>query len=71
MKDLIILELTQTDYSACAPDLDRCVAAGDGRGETIALRREAIAFHLEGMAAEGYPLPTPQCESAYVERDTS
>ena len=69
MKYLIILEPTETGYSAYSPDLDGCVAAGDDRDETIALMQEAIAFHLEGMAAEGYPIPTPQCESAYVDVD--
>ena len=53
MKYLIILEPTSTGYSAYSPDLDGCVAAGDDRAETIALMQEAIAFHLEGLAAEG------------------
>ena len=38
MKYLIILEPTETGYSAYSPDLDGCVAAGDDRDETIALR---------------------------------
>ena len=71
MKYLIILEPTETGYSAYSTDLDGCAAAGDDRDETIALMREAIAFHLEGMAAGGYPIPAPQCESAYVEVDAS
>jgi predicted RNase H-like HicB family nuclease len=71
MKYLIILEPTTTGYSACSPDLEGCVAAGDDRAETIALMKEAIEFHLEGMAAEGYPIPTPQCESTYVEVEAS
>ena len=67
MKYLIILEPTTTGYSAYSPDLDGCVAAGDGREETIALMQEAIAFHLEGMAADGLPVPAPQCDAAFVE----
>ena len=67
MKYLIILEPTETGYSAYSPDLDGCVAAGDDRQETIALMREAIAFHLEGMTAAGEPVPAPQSEPAYVE----
>ena len=70
MKYLIILEPTETGYSAYSPDLDGCVAAGDDRDETIALMREAITFHLEGMAAEGYPVPAPHSESAYIEIST-
>ena len=67
MKYLIILEPTATGYSAYSPDLDGCVAAGDDRDETIALMREAIAFHLEGLAADGHPAPVPQSEAAVVE----
>lgn len=59
MKYLIILEPTSTGYSAYSPDLDGCVAAGDDRAETIALMQEAIAFHLEGLIAEGLPRSRP------------
>jgi len=67
MKYLIILEPTETGYSAYSPDLDGCVAAGDHRDETIALMQEALAFHLEGMATEGYSVPTSRSESVYIE----
>ena len=67
MKYLIILEPTDAGYSAYSPDLDGCVAAGDDRDETITLMREAIEFHLEGLAAEGLPIPVPQSEAAVVE----
>ena len=67
MKYLIILEPTETGYSAYSPDLDGCVAAAEDRDGTIALMQEAIAFHLEGLAAEGYPIPAPHSEAAMVE----
>ena len=67
MRYLIILEPTPTGFSAYSPDLDGCVAAGDDREETIDLMREAIAFHLEGLAGAGEPIPTPSSEPAYVE----
>jgi predicted RNase H-like HicB family nuclease len=67
MKYLIILEPTETGYSAYSPDLDGCVAAADTRDETIALMQEAIAFHLEGLAAEGLPAPIPHSEAEVVE----
>ena len=63
MKYLIILEPTSTGYSAYSPDLDGCVAAGDDRAETIALMQEAIAFHLEGLAAEGLVSPIASSEA--------
>ena len=65
MKCVIILELTDTGFSAYSPDLDGCVAAGGDRDETIALMQGAIVFHIEGLAAEG--LPVPHSEPAIVE----
>jgi predicted RNase H-like HicB family nuclease len=67
MTYLIVLEPTSTGYSAYSPDLDGCVAAGDNRGETVDLMREAIEFHLEGLAEAGQPIPAPSSESVYVE----
>ena len=67
MKYLIILEPPETGYSAYSPDFDGCVAAGDDREETITLMQEAIAYHLEGLAAEGYPIPISHSEAAVVE----
>ena len=29
--------------------------------------REAIEFHIEGLRVEGYPVPEPLSEYAYVE----
>lgn len=67
MRFLIILEPTATGFSAYSPDLDGCVAAGDDREETVALMREAIAFHLEGLAIAGATVPAPSSESAYID----
>jgi predicted RNase H-like HicB family nuclease len=67
MKYLIILEPTKTGYSAYSPDLDGCVAAAATRKKTVALMKEAIAFHLEGLAEEGLPIPRSRSESEYVE----
>lgn len=67
MKYLVILEPTATGYSAYSPDLDGCVAAAADRAETLALMQEAIAFHLEGLAADGLAAPVPVSEAELVE----
>jgi len=67
MKYLIILEPTANGYSAYSPDLDGCVAAADTRDETVSLMRETIEFHLEGLVAEGLPVPSPRSEATLVE----
>jgi predicted RNase H-like HicB family nuclease len=66
-KYLIVVEKTGTGYSAYSPDLDGCVATGATREEVEREMREAIAFHLEGMAQSGEPIPEPLAYSAYVE----
>jgi predicted RNase H-like HicB family nuclease len=53
-KYLIVVEKTGTGYSAYSPDLDGCVATGTTREEVESQMREAIEFHLEGMAASPY-----------------
>jgi predicted RNase H-like HicB family nuclease len=66
-KYLIAVEKTGTGYSACWPDLDRCVATGKTRDEVEREMQETIAFHLEGVARNGEPIPEPSTYSAYVE----
>ena len=66
-KYMIIIEETQTGYSAYSPDLPGCVSAGSSREEVEKNMREAIAFHLDGLREEGQTLPEPHTYSAYVE----
>ena len=65
--DATLGALESTDRLFQLSHLEGCVAAGDDREETIALMQDAIAFHLEGMAHEGFQAPSPQSESTYVE----
>ena len=65
-KYLIVIEQTSTGYSAYSPDLDGCVATGKTREEVKNEMRDAIAFHLDGMARNGEPIPEPHTYSAYV-----
>ncbi len=67
MKYLIIIEKTETGYSAYSPDLPGCVSTGSSREEVERNMHEAIEFHLEGMRAAGYNIPEPVSSSAYIE----
>jgi predicted RNase H-like HicB family nuclease len=67
MKYLIIIEETETGYSAYSPDLPGCVSTGKTQEETEKNMKEAIDFHLEGLKLEGEPIPRPSAKSAYVE----
>lgn len=50
---MVIVEQGTASFGAYVPDLLGCVAVGESREEVLALIREAIEFHLEGLRAEG------------------
>ncbi len=57
-----------SNYSAWSPDVPGCVATGDSLEQVEREMREAIAFHLEGLAEDGESLPEPSGPGVYVER---
>ena len=67
MKYLIVIEETETGYSAFSPDLEGCVATGATRDEVEGAMREAVDFHLEGLREEGESVPEPHTYSTYLE----
>ena len=67
MQYLIVIEKSETGYSAYSPDLDGCVATGETKTEVEKNIREAIEFHLQGLRQEGYPVPRPTSYSTYVD----
>jgi predicted RNase H-like HicB family nuclease len=67
MKYLVVFVPTGTGRSAYSPDLSGCVSTGATCEEIERNMREAIELHLEGLRAEGYPVPEPCASSAYVE----
>jgi predicted RNase H-like HicB family nuclease len=67
MQYLIVIEKTETGYSAYSPDLDGCVATGTTKQEVEQNIREAIEFHLEGLRHEGYRVPPPSSYSTYID----
>ena len=67
MKYTVVLEKGESSYGACVPDLPGCVAVGESREETLALLKEAIDFHIDGLLADGTPLPRPRCDFTQIE----
>ena len=63
----VVIEKTDNGYSAYAPDLPGCIAAGDSQVEVEELMREAIIMHLESLREHGDPVPEPQTSVALVE----
>ena len=67
MQYSVVIEKTDNGYSAYAPDLPGCIAAGDSQIEVEELIREAIIMHLESLREHGDPVPEPQTSVALVE----
>ena len=66
-KYLIIVEKTNTGYSAFSPDVPGCGSTGGTKEEVERNIQEAIAFHIEGLRQEGYEVPEPSTYSSYID----
>jgi len=58
-KYLIIVEKSESGFSAYSPDLPGCISTGKTIEETEVNMKEAIEFHIEGLKLEGYEIPLP------------
>jgi predicted RNase H-like HicB family nuclease len=67
MKFLMVIEPTVTGFSAYSPDVPGCVSTGATREACEANMREAIDFHVDGLRAEGEPIPEAKSSAAFVE----
>jgi len=48
-----------SDYGVSFPDFPGCITAGSTLEEARRLAGEALAFHIEGMRADGERIPQP------------
>ena len=64
---LIIIEQGIRNYSAYAPDLPGCIAAGKTLDEVKANMSEAIAMHIQGMIEDQEPIPMSQTMADYLD----
>ena len=67
MRYAIVIEKAAANYAAYVPDLPGCVVTGATIEETEKLIREAIELHLEGLRADGLPIPPAISQVEYVE----
>jgi predicted RNase H-like HicB family nuclease len=54
---LVVIEKTESNFSAYSPDLPGCVATGKTRDETETNIYEAISFHLQGLREDNLAIP--------------
>ena len=59
-KYAVVIERGADNMSAYVPDLPGCITTGRTVEEIERNIREAIEFHLEGMAEDGEPIPEPR-----------
>lgn len=64
---MVVIERGESSWGAHVPDLPGCVAVGETRDEVISLIREAIALHIDGLKAEGLPVPKPISEGEFID----
>jgi predicted RNase H-like HicB family nuclease len=66
-KYLIIVEATESGFSAYSPDVPGCGSTGRTKEEVERNIQQALEFHLEGLREEGCEIPEPSSYSSYVE----
>lgn len=67
MKYLIVIEQTDTGFSAYSPDVPGCISTGNTREEMEKNMRKAIEFRIKGLRVDGEEIPQPSSSSSYVE----
>ncbi len=70
-KYLIVVEKSETGYSAYSPDVLGCIATGKTLEKTIEQMRSALAFHLQSMAEDDEELPKPRGIASYLDAVSS
>ena len=63
MKYVIVIESTDTGFSAYVPDLPGCISVGATRSEVEEHIQESIILHLEGLKEDGEKIPNPTTEA--------
>ena len=67
MRYLVVVEEGPTSFGVYVPDLPGCAAAAETREEALALIREAIEFHIEGLKQDGQPVPAPSSTGEVID----
>src|SRR3954466_371118 len=71
MRYAIVIEKADQNYSAYVPDLPGCVATGTSVKEVETEIRDAIRFRLDGLKADGQPVPQPRASRNTLKPESS
>ena len=67
MRYAVVIEMAEGNYSAYVPDLPGCVATGEIVSVVEQEIRAAIRFHIDGLKADGLPVPLPSSIAEYID----
>ncbi len=67
MRYAVIIERAGDNVSAYVPDLPGCIATAPTVEAVEREIRDAIRFHIEGLRADGEPVPQPTSIAEYVD----
>ncbi len=56
---IVIHKEKRSDFGVTVPDLPGCFSAGSTIDEALAMARQAIELHIEGLVEEGLSIPEP------------
>ena len=68
-KYLVVIEKSETGFSAYSPDVSGCIATGKTLDETVANMRSALQFHLQGLLEDGETVPKSRGVQSYIEAE--
>lgn len=68
-KYLIVVEKSETGYSAYSPEVLGCVATGKTIDKTLDHMKAALTMHLRALLEEGEELPKPKGVQSYLEAE--
>ncbi len=68
-KYLIVVEKSQTGYSAYSPEVLGCVATGKTIDKTLANMKAALAMHLRALIEDGEEIPQPRGIQSYLDAE--
>ena len=60
MRYVSFIHRDDAGYGVSFPDFPGCVSVGDSIDDAVRLGREALAFHVEGLRADGERIPPPR-----------
>ena len=66
MRYAVVIEKTETGYSAFVPDLPGCVATAPTLAAAEKEIGEAVKFHIEGLREDGLPIPISETKASCI-----